>query len=304
LISLLVEKIDCFSSAKAIREFRLTGGDFVDLHCLESAEALEELEIDHNPSLRDLSALDDKVNLKQLTLKRLPQVTRVDMPALESLQHLEIHICMGLSTLKGHVPELQTLSLGRCEKLKLIDLSSVQSKLEKVRISASEQLVEINCLSSAKAIREFRLTGSGLVDLHCLESAEALEILRINGSPLLRDLSALEDKVNLKQLELLKLPQVTRLDLSAFESLEQLHFLRLTSLDHLEGVSDLINLKQMRIEVASKLVLSHKLEELPVLRRATVDKSCFSKTNLESLRRAKNVRFQRYPGETLQFLVD
>lgn len=94
-------ELDCLSFAPNVKKFFLFGSGLTNLDCLANANRLESVNVERSMFVRDLSGLEGKSNLKELKLKTLPQLTRLNVSNLNSLEHFTVYALPKLAHLEG-----------------------------------------------------------------------------------------------------------------------------------------------------------------------------------------------------------
>ncbi|CAN1270343.1 Disease resistance protein L6 [Linum perenne] len=239
----------------------------------------------HEP-FPDLSRLQ---NLKQLCIagwKQLPEV--IELRRLKSLRSLEMKACKSLRRLPNlsGLDNLETLDVSGC--IRLVDVTGLDrlESLQKLNMSNCWSIEELPDISGMKSLDILDVSECiKLIKVGGLEKLKSLGELRMAGCKSIKklpDMSQLEDlrEINLKGCTQLKASEIH--GLGKLRVLEALEISESMSLDHLHGLENLVNLKQLCIAGWKQLPEVIELGRLRSLRSLEM-KACMSLRRLPNL---------------------
>ena len=309
--SITVSDNPLLQSLEGLRNIQAVNGNLnirsnhsiTDLDGLNSIKTIEgNLEIQLNDQLETLSGLENLIQIgERLRVDRNPFLTQVQLPALESVNRIDILDCFSLRDLAGlenireltffilkdsenisslegfpsAVQSLEGLSISKCERLEdfsaLSGLTEVSNLFEMYELPSLGSLEGLGGLVSAG---EIYLGETAITSMAGLEGVQNLQRLTLFNN---FNLESLEGLNNLKEVSsLFEIVQNPRLEkLTGLESLttvigrlairfnEQLQTLE--GLDRLTDISQLIIQDNPAITTLSGLDRIEKLQTLEVL---------------------------------------
>ncbi|CAN1270348.1 Disease resistance protein L6 [Linum perenne] len=293
-----------------LMELRLVKFKASEIHGLGKLIVLEALEISESMSLDHLHGLENLVHLNELTLRscglealpnlsnliKLHKLVIVKCPLLSEIQglgelkrsllHLEVSCCDWLADMDGGLDNLETLDVSGC--IRLVDVTGLDrlESLQKLNMSNCWSIEELPDISGMKSLDILDVSECiKLIKVGGLEKLKSLGELRMAGCKSIKklpDMSQLEDlrEINLKGCTQLKASEIH--GLGKLRVLEALEISESMSLDHLHGLENLVNLKQLCIAGWKQLPEVIELGRLRSLRSLEM-KACMSLRRLPNL---------------------
>ncbi|CAN0905399.1 Disease resistance protein L6 [Linum grandiflorum] len=242
---------------------------------LGELKMLEYLFIEKAPRIVNLDGLENLVLLKELRVKgclvleKLPSLVALSRleklwieiygvgQFWESLLHLDVRRCSGLTGLEGvhSMVKLESLVLVGCKLTDSLPSSlSMFTKLMELCLSGMSQRLFPD-LSNLKNLRSLGLIScKELVKVTGLDMLELLESLSMNGCRSIRELPDLSRLIKLKTLDVSGCTQLTEVrGLGRLESLEELSMSGCESIKVLPNLSGLKNLRELYLKECGQL---------------------------------------------------
>lgn len=227
------------------------------LPLLDCANSVESLQIQQNPELIDISALNTFTNLKRIAFEAYEE-------KFVELQDLNI---------LSELPLLEDVSLSKIPQLSDISFLSKLTKLERLVISNMPELSDISVIQNLKHLKTLIIYDCPkLQEIPSLQaSAESLTTVRFMNNKMLQSIEGLRG-LHLLEDVWLNYNQLT--DITPLEGIKQVTYLDLSQnkINSIEALSSLENVED--------LILSHnKIVDISPLKNLRSAKNLFLSAN-------------------------
>ena len=260
-------------------------------------QQLNELNIAHNATLADVSAIRGLKSLVTINLTDSPALKELNIEGLPKLKNLYLTSCSGLQSLDVQpFPELRQLYLDSCRKLNhLVGLGSL-SNLTDLDMSNCHSLEQINGLEQLKSLVVFDIRNIELADFSVLGGLPELEMLRLGGQANITNLKPFEKLQNLQEIHIEACPNFNSLEGMPKSLSRYAGFVNCPNLTSVKGVSNASeNLTQLDLTGCTNLQDIAEIKTLAELIFVSFA-SCRKIKNIDQLVDNKNLKIIRLGG--------
>lgn len=251
-----------------LKKLVLKNNKIEDLSAIGNLTNLEELDLYGNRGIKSINGFENLKKLKKLLLNRTVGITDISpLKECKDLEELSIqnNKVSSIEALKDH-EKLTLLDISGNKQI--TDLSPLEKSTKMTRLLANGNKIEsLDSLKKLTELKEIHISENNIKDLSPLEELVNLEDLDISNNPDIKSLDVLKNLTNITELKINNAKKVTDFSpISKLKKLDDLTIIRsgLTDVSFLKGLNEIteMSLQNNQISDINPLVEMANLREV------------------------------------------